>query len=93
MWRWQPPQLLAVRLVAATAATPAKKGVKRCLVEGCKGASHQLVECEKFLGVGPINRYVHCLMKRWCIVCLGEAHKWSSWTGAGRPPCLEATPG
>jgi hypothetical protein len=89
LWRWQSSQPLAVQ--AATKATPATtKGTKRCLVEGCKGASHQLVECKKFLSVGPINRYVHCLKNQWCIVCLGEAHEWSSWTRAGQPPFLEA---
>ncbi len=68
------------------------KGAKRCLVEDCKGVSHQLVECKKLLRGGPINRYIHGLMHQWCIVCLGEAHEWSSWTGAGQPPCLEAVP-
>jgi hypothetical protein len=92
VWRWQLPQPPPACPVAVKVAPPVKKGVKRCLVKGCKGASHQLVECEKFLGVGPINRYIHCLMKRRCIICLGQAHEWSSWTGAGRPPCLEAAP-
>jgi hypothetical protein len=40
---------------------PITRETKRCLVEDCKGASHQLMECKKFLRVGPINRYVHCL--------------------------------
>jgi hypothetical protein len=60
--------------------------------EGQQGASHQLVECKKFLSMGQTNRYVHSLKHHWCIVCLGEAPEWSSWTGAGRPPCLEAVP-
>ncbi len=56
VWKWSPAQPPAARQKAAKTTPPTKKEVKKCLVEGCKGAFHQLVECEKFLGAGPINR-------------------------------------
>ncbi len=72
VWQWQPPQPPPACPGVAKAAASVKKGAKKCLVEGCKGAPHQLVECEKFLDVGPINQVsalpdeavVHCLPRR-----------------------------
>jgi hypothetical protein len=38
VWRWQPPQPPAARPGAAKATASVKRGAKKCLVEGCKGA-------------------------------------------------------